>query len=192
MGLDQEAPLVLFAGSMSSAAGADLFVEALATVARNHRSAQFVLVGDGPLRGELEARAWDAGVGHRCRFLGDLHGDAFEHLLAASDFVVIPARTWQDPGLAQQAMGCGRPVLATHQAGIAGIVHGQNGLVTFDNPGSIAWGIQELLYNPPRGMQRLAAKQEASIRIPSLQVIAARHYLHYAIVSRDARGDKGA
>ena len=136
-GLNPDAPMVLFSGEISHAAGADLLVDALPTVCRNHRTAQFVFAGDGPLKGELEARAWHAGIGHRCRFLGDVPRETFEALLNASDFVVIPARTWQDEGLAQMATGRGRPVLTTRQAGIGCVVHGENGLVTFDNPGSI-------------------------------------------------------
>jgi glycosyltransferase involved in cell wall biosynthesis len=191
LGLDQDAPLVLFAGEISHAAGADLLMDALPTVCRNHRTAQFLFAGDGPLKRELEARTWNIGFGHRCRFLGDVPRETFENLLAASDFVVIPARARQDEGLAHMAIACGRPVLTTHQAGINCVVHGQNGLVTFDNPGSIVWGIQELLFNPPQGMLRVAAKKDAS-RVPSLERIAALHYMHYAMVWLNIRGVKSA
>jgi hypothetical protein len=35
--------------------------------------------------------------------------------------------------------------LVTHQAAQGLVVHGSNGLVTYDNPGSFVWGIRELL-----------------------------------------------
>jgi hypothetical protein len=39
-------------------------------------------------------------------------------------------------------------------------VHGRNGLVTYDNPGSLVWGIRELLgpvyANPSRNMRAAA------------------------------------
>ncbi len=189
-GLNQDAPMVLFAGEISHAAGADLLVDALPTICRNHRTAQFVFAGDGPLKGELEARPWHTGIGHRCRFLGDVTRETLEALLMASDFVVIPARTWQDEGLAQMAIRCGRPVLTTRQAGINCVVHGENGLVTFDNPGSIVWGVQELLFNPlKRSMLRLVAKKKAS-ETPSL--IAAQHYIYYEMVLKSIQGVKNA
>ena len=116
-GLPREAPLVLFAGEISHAAGADLLIDAIPTVCRNHHMVHFLFAGDGPLKGELEARARHAGIGHRCRFLGDVSREVFDSLLDASDFVVIPARTWRDEGLAQTAIDRGRPVLTTHQSG---------------------------------------------------------------------------
>ncbi|GAB4390207.1 MAG: hypothetical protein Kow0025_20630 [Thermodesulfovibrionales bacterium] len=191
-GLRPEAPLVLFGGEISHMAGADILVEALPTVCRNHPEAQFVFAGDGPLRGELEARVWQMGLGHRCRFTGDLSREAFEALLMASDFVVIPARSWQDEGLAQMAIACGKPVLTTRQAGIGCVAHGENGLVTFDNPGSIVWGIQELLRNPLHGtMLRVAARRRAA-EGPSAESVAVQHYLCYRAALRGAREASGA
>jgi glycosyltransferase involved in cell wall biosynthesis len=186
--LNPEAPLVLFAGEISHAAGADLLMDALPMVCRNQVTAQFVFAGEGPLKGELEARAWHAGIGHRCQFWGDVSRETFEALLLACEFVVIPARTWQDAGLAQLAIDCGRPVLTTHQAGIRCVVHGQNGLLTYDNPGSIIWGVQELLTNPLRGsMLRLVAKKQAA-EGPSLENVTAQHYLYYEILLQRLQG----
>jgi glycosyltransferase involved in cell wall biosynthesis len=191
-GLDRGAPTVLFSGEISHASGADILVEALGTVCRNHRSAQFVFAGDGPLKGELESRVRQMEVGHRCRFLGDVAKETFESLLLASDFVVIPARTWQDEGLAQLAISMGRPVLTTRQAGINCVVHGQNGLVTFDNPGSIVWGIQELLFNPLQGnMMRVAARKKAN-EAPTTENIAVQHYMYYGVIAKSGRGGSSA
>lgn len=181
-GLDQHSPMVLFTGEISHAAGADIMVDALPTVCRNHGMAQFVFAGDGPLKRELEARALHTGVGHKCRFLGDISSKIFQALLMASDFVVIPARTWQDEGLARMAITNGKPVLTTQQAGISCVKHGENGLVTFDNPGSIVWGIQELLSQPLHGsMLRIVSRKNASESL-SFETIAAQYYMHYEII----------
>jgi len=186
--LNPEAPLVLFAGEMSHAAGADLLMEAVPFVCRTHGTAQFVFAGEGPLKGELEARAWHMGLGHRCKFFGDVTQGTFDALLLVCDFVVIPARTWQDAGLAQMAIDSGRPVLTTHQSGIRCVVHGQNGLLTYDNPGSIIWGVQELLANPLRAsMLRLTARKQAT-EGPSLESVTAQHYLHYEILLHRMQG----
>jgi glycosyltransferase involved in cell wall biosynthesis len=182
--------VVLFSGEMSHAAGADLMIEALPTVCRNHRDSYFILVGEGPLRGELEARAHHMGVSHRCRFPGHLSGKAFESVLMASDFVVIPARSWQDEGLAQMAIDFGKPVLATHQSGVHCIEHGKNGLLTFDNPGSIVWGIQELLHNPLKDSMFRAAARRSAGQAPSLESITAQHYMYYEIVLHTHRRRK--
>ena len=72
------------------------------------------------------------------------------------------------------------------------MVHGENGLVTFDNPGSIVWGIQELLHNPLQGnMLRLFARKNAD-GLPSLESIAVRHYTCYGTVLAGIREKKNA
>jgi glycosyltransferase involved in cell wall biosynthesis len=187
LGLSADAPTALFAGEISYASGADILVDALPTVCRDHPSAQFVFAGDGPLKWELETRASHAGISHRCRFLGDVTSETFASILGISDFVVIPARARQDGGVAQAAIMRGRPVLTTHQAGINGIVHGQNGLVAYDNPGSIVWGIKEMLHNSLKGsMLRLAAKKKAG-GAPSVEAVAVQHYLYYEMLLKDIK-----
>lgn len=182
LGIGPADPLVLFAGEISHAAGADLMVDALPQVCSRYPQACFVFAGDGPLKGELEARVWRSGIGQRCRFLGDVSQAAFEGLLLAADFVAIPARTWQGEGLAQMAVEYGKPVLTTHQAGIRCITHGKNGLITYDNPGSMIWGLQEMLANPLQGsMVRVTAKRKAKDAV-SLENVVVQHYMYYAIV----------
>jgi glycosyltransferase involved in cell wall biosynthesis len=183
-GIPPDAPVVLFSGEVSHAAGADLLIDALPAVCNNHRTVHFILAGDGPLKGELQGRAGHAGIAHRCRFLGHITRETFEDILTASDFVVIPARTWQGEGLAQAAIAAARPVLTTRQAGVNCVVHGQNGLVTFDNPGSIVWGIQELLFNPMQGtMIRMLARKNAG-ESSSPETVAAQLYICYEMVLR--------
>ncbi len=187
LNLPRDVPVVLFAGEMSHAAGADLLMDALPTVCRNHGTVHFVFAGDGPLKDELEERARRAGISGRCRFIGHVSHRDFRHVLLSSDFVVIPARTWQDEALARMAIEHGRPVLTTRQAGINCVVHGGTGLVTFDNPGSIVWGIQEMLFNPLRDSMLQAAARKSAGRGPSLENAAVQHYMYYEIVLRGRR-----
>jgi len=184
-----DAPLVLYAGEISHPAGADLLMDAIPTVCRNHRSVRFVFAGEGPMRGELEARALQAGVAERCRFVGHLETDTFMSLLRAAWCVVIPGRLWQDEALARLSIDNGIPVLVTHNSGISCVEHGKNGLITYDNPGSIVWGIQELLYNPLRCPHLIRApfsRDEGSI-----ETIALRHLLHFEQAIRRYRGVDG-
>ena len=186
--LNPSAPLALFAGEISHAAGADILIDAIFQICGRHPDAQFALVGDGPLKGELEGRVNHGGLGHRCRFTGDVPHDYFESILLASDFAIIPARTWQDEGFAQMALAFGRPVLTTHQAHINCVQHGQNGVVTYDNPGSIMWGINEMLSNPLQGsMLRLAGRRNAS-DAQSPASVAAEHYAIYEHLLKTLQG----
>ncbi len=178
-GLIADRPLALFAGEISHAAGADLLVDAILAVARIHREMQFLFAGAGPLKTELEMRTANAGLGDRCRFVGDVPSDAFDPLLTACDFVVIPARAWQDEGLARRANAFGKPVLITRGARVAGIDHGQNGLVVANTLSALAAGLEEMITNPMHGsILRWLGKQKAHHTV-SAESIAAEHYLAY-------------
>ncbi len=180
LGLNPAWPIALFAGEVSHASGADLLMDGMLNVCKRNGEAQFVFIGNGPLKGELEGRAWHGGIAHRCRFLGDVPREYFESVLLGADFVVIPARTWQDEGLAQKAIEFGKPVLTTHQSHLNCIAHGQNGLVTYDNPGSIIWGLNEMLSNPLQGnMLRFAAKRLAGGHGASADSMIVEQYLLY-------------
>lgn len=142
---DPAKPVVLFADEVSPEAGADILADAIVTVCGSDGSAQFAFAGEGGLRGELQQRLWGAGLGERCRFLGDVPAERFERLLIAADILVVPARVRRGEELARLALSQGKWVLATHQSEIGCIRHGENGLLTYDNPGSLVWGVRELL-----------------------------------------------
>lgn len=156
--LQPTAPVGLFAGSLSYEAGADILTDAVITVCGADQEAMFLFAGEGVLRGEMQAQVARAGLDRRCRFLGDVPAGEFGKVLAACDFVIIPARVGQGDGLARMAIANGKPVLTTHQSGLQLIVHGQNGLVTYDNPGSLVWGIRELLSPLYADLRRHLAK----------------------------------
>jgi glycosyltransferase involved in cell wall biosynthesis len=145
LGLDASAPVVLFAGDLSHDAGADILFDAIVTVCGGNHEAQFLFAGDGALKGQLQEWASRAGLDRRCRFLGHVPSESFNRVLVACDFVVIPARVRQGEELARMAIVAGKPVVTTHQAAIPFIVHGRNGLIAYDNPGSLVWAIRALL-----------------------------------------------
>lgn len=159
-GCDPGQPLVLFADAVSGEAGADILAEALFTVCGTDNAVQVIFAGEGELRGELCGRIGGAGLGERCRFLGDVGCERFRELMLAADILVIPARAGRGDQLASRAIRHGKWVLATHQAQVSCVVHGENGLLTYDNPGSLVWGIRELLERVRR--QQCAGRAEAA------------------------------
>ncbi len=125
--------------------GIVILIDAIITVTSGHPDVHFVLAGSGSLRDAAEARAADANLGERCRFTGDLAADACRDYLTVADCVVVPAHGPSTDGFAEAALAAGKPVLTTHQAQLAAVRHGVNGLVAYDNPNSLVWGLRELL-----------------------------------------------
>jgi D-inositol-3-phosphate glycosyltransferase len=182
LGIDASAPVVLFAGRSRMRQAPTCWRRPSRPCVAITRPCASSSPG-GPLRGEIAAQLAAAGVGERCHFLGDVPAERFESVLVASDFVVIPARTWQDGGLAERCIARGKPVLTTRQANLGCVRHGENGLVTYDNPGSIVWGVRELLAGPLGDSERWRWALTRAGRRPTLDRVTVEHLLAYETVA---------
>ncbi len=105
-------------------------VELFARVVQAHPETWFVVVGDGPLRGEMERRLQAAGLTDRVILTG-LRRDVPE-LMAAFDLFVLTS-LWEGlPRVLPQAMATGLPVVCTAADGSTEIVRdGENGFLVF-------------------------------------------------------------
>ncbi|MBP1635084.1 MAG: glycosyltransferase [Acidobacteria bacterium] len=107
------------------------------------------LVGEGPLRRAMEARADAAGLGRRVRFHGGLPRPEVARLLAEADAAVLashPTRAGKREGIPvalMEAMAAGLPVVATAISGIPELV--QPGLTGFLVPSGDAAALAEAL-----------------------------------------------
>jgi glycosyltransferase involved in cell wall biosynthesis len=138
------------------------FVEAAAAALRADPRLRFVVAGDGELRGAVEARARDLGLGERFRLLGWRRD--VPALLSALDLFVLTSLFEGLPRAVLQAMVAGVPVVATAVGGTPEVVRdGETGLlVPPGDPAAAAAAIVRLA-GDPEGARRLAAA--ASMRI---------------------------
>ncbi|OGL01419.1 MAG: hypothetical protein A3E31_16510 [Candidatus Rokubacteria bacterium RIFCSPHIGHO2_12_FULL_73_22] len=100
--------------------GFDLLVEALPRLAAEVPSARVLLVGDGPERAALEARARALGVAARLHVTGATPEVAAH--LAAADVLAAPSRNEGMGRALVEAMALGLPVVATAVGGIPAVV----------------------------------------------------------------------
>lgn len=92
----------------------DAIIEASRAVPRVHG----LIVGDGPLRVECEARV--AAAGARVVFAGFVNQSALPRVYAGIDALVLPSDYGETWGLvANEAMSCGVPVIVSERAGCA-------------------------------------------------------------------------
>lgn len=123
-------------------------LKAFKIVRSEFRSAQLWIVGDGPLRSELEETARALGLGGSVVFKG-IRND-ISTLIAQSDVVVLPS-TREGLSLAvMEAMAVGRPVVVSNIGGLPELVfHGLNGfLVDAYRADEFSYHISLLLRNP--------------------------------------------
>lgn len=120
LGLDASAPLVMQVGRLSAQKDPLAFVEGAAQVVHQYPTAQFALVGDGPLRDAVMARIRELGLERYVYWLG-WHNDAFR-LIGAANVVTLTSRWEGTPYALLEAMAWSRPVVATAVNGCPEIV----------------------------------------------------------------------
>jgi glycosyltransferase involved in cell wall biosynthesis len=115
-----------FAGRLTAQKSLGRALEAVAEA----DGVRFVIAGDGPDRGMLEARARELGLGERVRFLGPQPRERIVELFRAADAAILSS-SWENfPHTVVEALAVGTPVLAMDAGGVAEVVHdGVNGLL---------------------------------------------------------------
>jgi glycosyltransferase involved in cell wall biosynthesis len=109
--------------------GHDVLLEAARLVLARFPDARFELVGDGPERARLVARADALGIAGAVSFLG--HTDEVAGQLARADISALPSRTEAFPNAALEAMASGLPVVASAVGGLVELVDDRRtGLLT--------------------------------------------------------------
>jgi glycosyltransferase involved in cell wall biosynthesis len=108
--------------------GHRFFLQACQEIKRQHSAVKFLLIGDGPCRGELEAFARELGLEKDVLFLGSRRD--IPQLLALMDVAVLPSLEEGFPNAVLEAMAAAKPVVATRVGGVPeAVVHGETGLL---------------------------------------------------------------
>jgi glycosyltransferase involved in cell wall biosynthesis len=146
----REGPLVGAVARLQPEKGIANFLKAAARVYPSCPEARFLVVGDGPLRGELLRLADRLGLRESVRFLG--HRADARALIGRFDVLVVPSLTEGTPLIVLEAMAAGVPVIASAVGGIPDQVrHGGEGLlVPPDDTDALVDALLELLRDPDR------------------------------------------
>ena len=102
------------------------------------------MIGDGPLRATLEARARAAGV----RLLG--HRDHAASDLAAFDVLAMPSRYEGLSLTAIEGLGAGVPIVGSDVPGLRDAIGDAGVLVAPEDPDALAAAVVALLGDPQR------------------------------------------
>jgi rhamnosyl/mannosyltransferase len=140
---------------------------------------RLLLVGDGPLRSELEAIAQQAGVSGRVHFLGRAPDSLLRACYHAADVFVLPSIARSEAfGLVQvEAMAAGKPVINTQlDSGVPFVsLDGVSGItVPPADVGALAAAITLLLENPELRTRFGAAARERACTEFSVETMTAR------------------
>ena len=125
------------------------------------------LRGRWELRGALDSRAHQLGVAHAVRLLGHVELSQLSRLLRAAEALVLPSRYRIpfDDAVVDLARKAGRPVITTHGGPAHLVRHEENGILTYDNPGSMVWAMDRVLGDPANA-ERMGATAGATRPTP--------------------------
>ena len=141
-------------------------LEALALLRAEGRSIELELIGEGPLRSPLEARAARADLAGAVRWLGSLPESQVAESMRGADVAVLASRIAEDgdrdglPVVLVEAMALGVPVVGTRVAGIPELISEATGwLAPPDRPDLLAAALGEALAAP--AAERIARARRA-------------------------------
>jgi len=160
LGLETNTRLIATVATLKEQKGHRYLIDAAATIVPQHPDCHFLFVGDGKLRGKLQAQVRELGLSRNIHFLGSRRD--VPDLLAASDLFVLPS-LWEGLPMALiEAMAASLPIVATAVSGTVQVmIPGETGLVV--PPGNtemLARAMTELLSDPARAQAMgVAAKQ---------------------------------
>jgi D-inositol-3-phosphate glycosyltransferase len=162
LGLDVVERIALFVGNLVEVKDVVSLVEAFARLRAEDACDRLVIIGGGPLRGDIEARAAGLGVRDRVVFHGQLPHEELPLWMSAADVFVLPSR---DEGLGLvllEAMACGTPCVATAVGGVPEVVDDSVGvLVAPGDPDALAEGMRAVL-DRGRGAYQEACRDRAA------------------------------
>jgi glycosyltransferase involved in cell wall biosynthesis len=123
----------------------DLFLRIVAGLMPQHPRIRAAIIGDGPLRDELEQLAGSLGIGDRIDFLG-FHEDTEQYYKRAKVFVLTSSAEGLSLAMLE-AMACGLPVVVPAIGDLADVVrNGETGyLIEDDDQGAFVAALHHLL-----------------------------------------------
>ena len=144
------ARVVTTVGRLTAIKNHELFLETARAVASTCPDALFLIAGDGERRADLEARAREAGIAGRVRFLGwrrDL-----DVLYAATDVFLLTSRNEGTPVALIESMAAGCAAVATDVGGVGDVISTPEAgaLAPGGDAAALARHVGELLGDPAR------------------------------------------
>jgi colanic acid/amylovoran biosynthesis glycosyltransferase len=160
-----ERPRLVNVGRLAEQKGQLLLVEALAQLQSRRIDFELVIVGNGPMRAELEQRISHYGLEEKVRITGYLSNEDVRRELQHARALVLPSFAEGLPIVIMEALAQGRPVISTYIAGIPELVEpGVNGwLVPAGAVEPLVDAMAEALTLDPAYLERMGRAGAATV-----------------------------
>lgn len=182
-GIEADAALLGAVGRLHPVKGLADLLQAVAGLRSAYPHVRLLLVGDGPLRAELERQAAALDISETVIFTGAQKD--VPAILSALDVLVLPSLAEGLSNVLLEAMAAGLPVVATAVGGTPELViDGETGrLVPPQDAASLAQAIQQLLANPAQARQMgQAGRQRVQAHFTIRQMVRQTEQLYETLL----------
>lgn len=168
----EDIPLLITIGRLTPAKDYPNLLNAFARINPAH-NAKLAIVGEGPLKSELQTLSQKLGIADRVYWLG-MQKNVAEWLSAGDIFVL--SSEWEGFGLVvAEAMACGRVVVATDAGGISEVMGSSDFLVPIKDPVHLQEKVNAVLSMTPEEKANIAISNRKQVmKLFSLPVITQR------------------
>jgi sugar transferase (PEP-CTERM/EpsH1 system associated) len=180
LGIPPGAPVVGTIGRVCEVKRQDVLLRAFVRLRKQVPEVRLVLVGDGPLMGDLRGLAASLGLGESVNFVGyQAQPERFLHLM---DVLTLTSRSEGMPLSILEAWAAEVPVVASRVGGLPELIEdGRNGLLfPAGDEAALAGALHRLIVHPPLARQLGEAGRlevEARFSLDRMADDYQRHYL---------------
>jgi glycosyltransferase involved in cell wall biosynthesis len=175
LSLNKDEKIILFVGALINYKSPGLLIQAMPAIIKKEPDAKLVLVGDGPLRGELETLANNLHLSHAVNFVGAIPYNVTPLYYNSSDIFVLPStgNTESFGIVLLEAASAGLPIVVSSLDTFRSFIRdGYNGMIAkLGDIDSLAETINRLLSDPAL-RQEIGENARVSVREYSWENIA--------------------
>lgn len=170
--------IIAYIGRFSQEKGVMNFVQSLPLLFQNNEDVKVVLVGDGPLKNDLQQYISNNNLNSKVEISDWVQHNELPHLLNKIKFVVLPSYTEGLSNLILEAMACGTIVIATPVGATPDVVvDGKTGFILENNePEEIATTISRT-FNC-MDLKRISNESQLQVQANFTLGCAKEKYLH--------------
>jgi glycosyltransferase involved in cell wall biosynthesis len=163
--MSSDKPVLLFVGNLVFQKGVKYLLDAKMLM---NTPAELVVVGDGPLRQELEMKVQNEEISDVV-FVGARRD--VEKIMPSADVFVLPSVSEGSPITILEAMASGLPVVATSVGGITDLINDKVGrVVEPENPLEMATALDEILENKTLLEEKVVAAREHAMKYSTVKI----------------------
>ena len=166
--------------------GNEYLVDAAKLVLEQRPQARFIVFGEGPLQGDLEARAERLGLGDRFRFAGFARDVA--RVISAFDLSVFPSLWEGTPLTVFEALAMGKAIVATDADGLLDVLTpGHDALIVPKRDARALASAMVRLIDEPAARLRLSEAARISAHQYDIATFVAKMQRLYDLLHRVSR-----